>query len=210
MHYDVITLYTQNEAIGAHPPPLAVAAPMASFWVRIATYSCMKSGVYHAWILRAAYTNLFQRKWWFSMVLKRSTWFALNILTSIPAIFKRILIHFTGKMPKTSQLTTSWLWCFSRFLFSIISSGSSSLLSVRSTRGGGSRYGEDDLEVMSVGEGDEERAEADLKEAVRWSGISVRVGRSVEDASACFSLLFSVQEINQSGIILAFEKTSGH
>ena len=63
---------------------------------------------------------------------------------------------------------------------------------------------------MSVGEGDEERAEADLKEAVRWSGISVRVGRSVEDASACFSLLFSVQEINQSGIILAFEKTSGH
>ena len=40
--HDVIIL-TQNEAIGARPPPLAVAAPMASFWVRVVTYSCITS-----------------------------------------------------------------------------------------------------------------------------------------------------------------------
>ena len=34
--HDVIFL-TQNEAIGARPPPLAVAVPIALFWVRIVT-----------------------------------------------------------------------------------------------------------------------------------------------------------------------------
>ena len=31
-------ILTQNEAKGARPPPLAVAAPMALFWVKIVTY----------------------------------------------------------------------------------------------------------------------------------------------------------------------------
>ena len=35
--HDVIIL-TQNEAMGASPPPLAVAAPIASFWGSIVTY----------------------------------------------------------------------------------------------------------------------------------------------------------------------------
>ena len=37
--HDVIIL-TQNEAIGARQPPIAVAAPIVSFWVRIVTYGC--------------------------------------------------------------------------------------------------------------------------------------------------------------------------
>ena len=45
--HDVIIL-AKNEAIGAHLPPLAVAAPMTSFWARIVTYSCIniKRGVF--------------------------------------------------------------------------------------------------------------------------------------------------------------------
>ena len=45
--HDVIIL-TQNEAIGARPPSLAVAAPMALFWVRIVMYLCIhiKRAVY--------------------------------------------------------------------------------------------------------------------------------------------------------------------
>ena len=35
--HDVIIL-TQIEAMGARPPSLAVAAPVASFWVSIVTY----------------------------------------------------------------------------------------------------------------------------------------------------------------------------
>ena len=31
-------ILTQNEAMGALPPSLAVAAPIASFWVNIVTY----------------------------------------------------------------------------------------------------------------------------------------------------------------------------
>ena len=44
--YDDIIL-TQNQAIGACPPTLAVDVPIASFWVRIVTYSCIniKRGV---------------------------------------------------------------------------------------------------------------------------------------------------------------------
>ena len=44
--HDVI-IHTQNEAIGTRPKKLAVAAPMALFWVRIVTYSCIniKGGV---------------------------------------------------------------------------------------------------------------------------------------------------------------------
>ena len=39
--HDVIIL-TQNEAMGNRPPPLAVAAPIASFWVSIVTYHMHK------------------------------------------------------------------------------------------------------------------------------------------------------------------------
>ena len=35
--HDVIIL-TQNEAMGALPPSLAVAVPIASFWISIVTY----------------------------------------------------------------------------------------------------------------------------------------------------------------------------
>ena len=40
-------ILTQNEAIDARPPPLAVAVPMTSFWVIIVTHSCIniKRGV---------------------------------------------------------------------------------------------------------------------------------------------------------------------
>ena len=45
--HDVIIL-TENEAIGACQPQLAVAAPLASFCVRNVTYACIntKRGVY--------------------------------------------------------------------------------------------------------------------------------------------------------------------
>ena len=33
-----VKILTQSEAIRARPPPLVVAAPMASFWVRTVTY----------------------------------------------------------------------------------------------------------------------------------------------------------------------------
>ena len=42
---------TQNEAIGARPPSLAVAAPMALFWVRTVPT--------HALILREAYCSTY-------------------------------------------------------------------------------------------------------------------------------------------------------
>ena len=37
MHY--VMILTQNEAIGACSPPLSVSSSMASFWVRVVTYS---------------------------------------------------------------------------------------------------------------------------------------------------------------------------
>ena len=38
--YDVI-IRSQNEAMGARPPSLAVAAPIASFWVALLTCDVM-------------------------------------------------------------------------------------------------------------------------------------------------------------------------